>query len=253
MSALARQESRLVGIVLGQGGDATGFGGPVRADAATGLRVYVEAHGLRLLEALGNDYAGLLRLAGAEEFERLGRAYIAARPSRHANLRWYGGALADFLRRREEWRERRDFADMAAFEWAEGEAFDAADARPLEAEALGRVAPEAWRDLGLVFHPSFRRVDLATDVGGWLAAETKDAPRARASTWIFWRKDLTIFRRIAEPDEAAALDAASAGAGFETVCRRLADFVGEDRAAARAAGLLRVWLDAGLIVGLTGI
>ena len=250
MSNLAELERHLVGVVLGLERGAESFGGPVKADASIGLKVYVEAYALRLLEALRNDYPGLLRLAGPAEFERLGRAYIAAHPSRRPNLRWFGAELPGFLRWREEWRGLPAFADVAAFEWAEGEAIDAADRATVDADALATIPPEAWPGLGLVFHPSFRRVELSTDIGGWFEAETEEAPRAQASSWLFWRKDLAILRRLAAPDEAAALAAAEGGAGFETVCRRLADHVGEDQAPVRAAGLLRVWLDAGMIAEL---
>jgi hypothetical protein len=254
MNALAAMELAFVSSVFGGRDRAPELRDPVRAAAGTGLRIYAEAYALRLLEALRNDFPGLLRLAGDAGFERLGRAYVAAHPSRHFNLRWFGKDLAAFLRQEAPWRERPDLSDLAAFEWAEGEAFDAADAPALDASALSTVAPEAWSALAFDLHPSLRRLDVTHDVGTWIEASDDDAaapPSAPgAATWIFWRRDLDILRRKVETDEASALGAVAAGRPFGEICETLARHVGESDAPARAAGLLRVWFDAGLIAGL---
>jgi hypothetical protein len=254
MSALGIVQERFVRRVLGGSGEAPDLRDPVHAAPGTGLGIYVEAYALRLLEALRNDYPGLLRLVGALDFERLGRAYIAAHPSRHFNLRWYARDLAEFLRRQEPWRARAALADLAAFEWAEGEAFDAADAAALDAVALAAIPAEAWSGLRFDFHPSLRRIDVATDVAAWIAASEADPgappPAPDAAAWIFWRRDLAILRRRVDEAEAAALALAMSGRGFGDICECLARMLGEAEAPMRAAGLLRVWLDAGMIVGL---
>ncbi len=68
--------------------------------------------------------------------------------------------------------------------------------------------------------------------------------------WLIWRPAAdadALFRSLA-PDEAVALDAAREGANFPELCALLAAFAATPEAAAqRAAGLLRVWLDEGLI------
>lgn len=234
MSALGELERRLVDGIVGRAAALDGVTDPVQAAAGTGFRIYVEAYRLRLLEALGHDYPKLLARVGADEFARIGRAYIAAHPSRQANLRWFGRALGDFLGHASPWRDDPALADVAHLEWAENEAFDAADAPVIGPEALAALAPEAWPGLVLSFHPSLRRVDA----------------KAETAAWLFWRQGLDVMTRRLDLDEAAALDAARQGAPFEAVCRVLASQVGQDAAPARAAGLLRVWLEAGLVVGV---
>ena len=64
--------------------------GSSRADVALMLNVYRHAYGARLLEVLANDYPKLAALSGEEGFEQLGRAYIAAHPSRSFSARWFG-------------------------------------------------------------------------------------------------------------------------------------------------------------------
>ena len=68
--------------------------------------------------------------------------------------------------------------------------------------------------------------------------------------WVLWRPALeTRFRSMAA-DEAAALDAARGGASFPEVCEILASLLGAEAAPMRAVGLLRVWVDQGLLAGL---
>ena len=76
-----------------------GFAGAVRdtrkADRHALLGVYRDAYALRLIEVLTNDYPGLMAMAGPADFERMARAYIAAHPSHHPSVRWFGARLAD--------------------------------------------------------------------------------------------------------------------------------------------------------------
>ena len=68
-----------------------------KADRITLLDVYRDGYALRLIEALTTDYPGLMAMAGPADFDHVARAYIAAHPSRHPSVRWYGRDLAVFL------------------------------------------------------------------------------------------------------------------------------------------------------------
>ena len=80
-----------------------GFAAAVRdtdkADRFTLLAVYRNAYSLRLIEVLTNDYPGLLAMAGPADFDHMARAYIAAHPSHHPSVRWFGAGLRGFLGR----------------------------------------------------------------------------------------------------------------------------------------------------------
>jgi hypothetical protein len=65
--------------------------------------------------------------------------------------------------------------------------------------------------------------------------------------WMIWRPERVSNFRSLEPDEAAMLEAMVDGAPFPALCESLLPFVAEDQAAARAAGLLRSWVEEGLI------
>lgn len=228
-------------------------------DGARFLAVYDNAYAARLLEALGEDFDALHALLGDEQFDAAMRGYVAAHPSRHRSIRWLGQHLADWLRTAEPWRDLPQLADMAAFEWALGLAFDAVDAPVLRAEALAGVAPETWPGLAFDFHPALTVVDLAWDVVPFqqaVVAETDpeaapelfDAPVAFAA----WRdpESLTVLFRPMEPVEAAALAAARDGADFSRLCEIVAEAGEAETAAMQAAGLLKAWIDAGWIAAL---
>lgn len=228
-----------------------------KADRDTLLKVYRDAYALRLIEALTTDFPGLLAMTGPQEFDMMARAYIAAHPSRHPSVRWFGRDLADFLAVTPPFSATPAAADMARFEWALGEAFDAADAEPLTFEQLAGAPPEAWATLRLSFVPALRRVTLSYQAPQ--AFQRRDAvppgeldvPAEEGTVdWLIWRAaaDSDAQFRSMAPDEAAALDAARGGASFPEICAVLSGYTDStDAAAERAAGLLRVWLDAGVI------
>ncbi len=228
-----------------------------KADRDTLLKVYRDAYALRLIEALTTDFPGLLAMAGPKEFDMMARAYIAAHPSTHPSVRWFGRNLADFLAVTPPFSTTPAAADMARFEWALGEVFDAADAEPLTFEQLAGAPPEAWGTLRLSFVPALHRLTLSYQAPQ--ASQRRDAvppgeldvpAEEGAVDWLIWRPaaDSDAQFRSITPDEAAALDAARGGASFPEICAVLSGYADSAEAAAeRAAGLLRAWLDAGLI------
>ena len=109
----------------------------------------------------------------------MARAYIAAHPSRHPSVRWFGEDLADFLGRTPPYSRTPAAAEMARFEWALGEAFDSPDVAPVTAEALMALPPEAWETLSFTALPSLRRLALRLRGAAGLAAPR--GSRARQS------------------------------------------------------------------------
>ncbi len=251
-----------------------------KADRDTLLGVYRDAYALRLIEALLTDYPGLHAMAGPADFDAMARAYIAAHPSRHPSIRWFGRDLADFLAATPPFSETPAAAEMARFEWALGEAFDAEDAIPLSVDAMAALPPDAWSTLRLTFMPSLRRVTLRHQAPqAWLrhgeveAGELDVPPAADRDSlgiagwlgvdWLIWRTaaDAETQFRSMDPDEAWMIDRAREGMPFPGLCEGLAAFapVADDAAiedaddasgmwaAQRAAGLLRAWIDAGCV------
>lgn len=225
-----------------------------KADRLTLLDVYREGYALRLIEALTTDYPGVMAMAGPADFDHMARAYIAVTPSRHPSIRWYGSRLADFLSTTPPYSGTQAAAEMARFEWALGEAFDAPDATPVIADALMVLPQEAWETLSFTALPSLRRLSLTFDVPqAWRRrdeVEPGDLDVERATeplVWAIWRPDLVSNFRSLEHDEAAMLDALVAGKSFPDLCEAVSPFTGEEQAPARAAGLLRTWVEGGVL------
>ena len=239
-----------------------GFTGSVRdtskADRRTLLDVYRDGYALRLIEVLTTDYPGVLAMAGPADFDHMARAYIAAHPSRHPNARWVGKHLPDFLSSTPPYDKSPAAAEMARFEWVLGEAFDSPDEKPVAAAAVMSVPPEAWETISFAPLPSLRRLDFAFDVPpSWQRREDVEpgelevAPLAEPVAWVIWRPELMSNFRSLEPDEAAMLDAMIEGRPFPALCEALLAYVEEDQAPARAAGLLRSWVEEGMIASFS--
>jgi hypothetical protein len=224
-----------------------------KLDADTRLAIYANAYRSRLIEALDTDYPGLHGMAGDDEFDRLCRAYIDAHPSRYRSLRWFGDRLSDFLRATAPWSGYPVFAEMAAFEWAMSDVFDAADSRLATVENMAKLPPETWGQAWFLPHASVRRLDLRWNVpAAWKAIDAGEEPPALAESehpvaWLLWRRELSTHFRSLDVDEAWALDALLNGETFAVLCEGLTEWVDAQHVAAHAAGLLKQWLTDGLI------
>jgi hypothetical protein len=211
-------------------------------DAARRLAVYRDAHRLRLVEALGEDFPLLRALLGDAAFERLVRRYLAARPSRSYTLRDVGQGLPGFLGRRPALRA------TAAFEWALLDAFDAADGHPLTMADLAAVPAQRFALLRFSLAPGVQVLRLRWNVpqawsdwyGGAAAVLPVRLP-VPVDCLIFRREQRVYFRTLAA-DEAAALAALRRGCRFGAICSALARAGDAEGAARRAAQLLATWL-----------
>jgi hypothetical protein len=226
-----------------------------RADRTTLFGVYVNAYRLRLAEFLVADYPALRALIGEEAFDALALDYIEAEPSRRRNARWYTTRLPDYLRGSESWRENRLAIDLALFERALTDAFDAADTPALRLDALGGFAPEEWPRLVFGFHPSLFLLELSAGVIATHAAvaEGRELPGPAGESEgeehvAVWRADLDSVYRPLEPDEHLALSLAMQGHAFGDICQ-MAAFRDEIEASPeRIAQLLTGWFEEGLVV-----
>lgn len=229
-----------------------------KADRVTLLDVYRDGYALRLIEVLTTDYPGLMAMAGPADFDHMARAYIAAHPSRHPSVRWFGKGVADFLARTPPYSASPAAAEMARFEWALGEAFDSADVAPIAANVLMALPSEAWETLAFTALPSLRRSTFAFEVAqAWQRRDEVEpgnlevAPSGEPVTWAIWRPERVSNFRSLDRDEATMLEALVAGQTFPELCETVAPFTGGDQAPARAAGLLRIWVEGGMIAGFS--
>ncbi|MBI3775038.1 MAG: putative DNA-binding domain-containing protein [Gammaproteobacteria bacterium] len=217
------------------------------------LKIYADAYRLRLADALADNYPMLHALLGDEAFAELGASYLDTHPSQHFSIRHFGHRLAEFVATHAPYTQQPVLADLANFEWALRDVFDAADANVLRVEDLAEIAPEQWPELRFQLHPTARRLDLTWNAPAlWKALDQqRDPPPPQLNNsitaWFIWRHDLNINFRTLEADEAWAIDALRHDTSFAELCTGLCEWAGEHSAAVRAAQLLQRWLSEGVL------
>lgn len=244
---------------------------PALADVAEGgrilpaqrLGIYHHAYRARLLETMRDTFGHTVSYLGDEWFDHLALRFIEQQPSAHANLRWYGRAWPEWLAQglceggelAEQLGAHPEVAELAALDWALRQAFDAADAPVLGAERLAAMPADAWTQVPLRPQPSVQMLTVChNSLSLWHALDQdEDVPPAQALAApvevLVWRLDERPHFRSLAGVEALAVRALLAGASFEALCAALAqsDAGGHQGVAPVAAGLLRRWLDEGVL------
>ncbi len=221
------------------------------------LGIYRNAYRVRLIEALDDTYPILHAVLGDEVFSALGEEFVAANPSVHRSIRWYGSELAEYLGRCPPYAEQPILAELALLEWTLAEVFDAADATPTPRAAFSAVDASAWGDLRFEFHPSLRRLRFQWNSAAvWQAMSRDEMPpdpacAEHAVPWLLWRHNLQNYFRSMTGDEAVALDSALRGHTFGEICEALAEWLPDEEIPLRAAGLLGTWADSGIIIAIS--
>lgn len=213
------------------------------------MAIYRNAYRSRLRDALCEAYDKTWSYAGDELFIELADSYRAAHPSTFRNLRRFGDGFAAHVAH--HLAEHPAVAELAAFEWALGIAFDAPDARPVSQEDLKDVPFEAWPALVFAFHPSLQIVEMGhNSVALWQALDAGvEPPDMTASPapvcWAVWRRDNQPHFRSLDDFEARVLREVGSGQSFGDVCARAAS---DDDAMLRMAACLQNWLAQAMLV-----
>ena len=246
MNTLAAQQRALKHAIV-RGGHGDGVSGL--------LRIYQQAYPSRLTAALRDNFGVLPQVMGDEAFDALALAYIDAHRSQRPSIRWFGDQLPAFMTAREDLVPHPAIADLARMEWALRGAFDAADAEAIGVASLAAVPADAWAALVFEPLPSVQVLGLEWSVEPvWRALQDLDRedapelpePLASVHGLVVWRQGLRTRWRSLDTPAAALLRAAIDGEPFGALCATAAEAVGDDQAAAHAAGALRGWFDDGL-------
>jgi len=254
------QQQQQLAAAIRDGADA---GSLLAGDYTLGLDVYRQAYRARLVAALTDNYTVLARALGDEAFDALGRAYLAAQPSRHPSIRWFGHELAGFMAEaNDELVPHPSLVDFAAMDWALRGAFDAAEAPLLDPATLAALSPDDWAGLVLHLHPSAQRVRLGHAIEPawrllreWGLESGEDQPDLpepvpHEHVLLTWRQAGETRWRSLEPLEAALLQAVAEGAPFALLCERAAaELEDTEEAAPAVISALQQWLGDGLLRG----
>ena len=133
-----------------------GLVAPGGASAEDRLAVYRRNALGNYAAALRDVYPVVLRLVGAQFFDRLARDYATQTPSRSGDLHDFGGELGAFLEALPAARDLPYLADVARLEWGVHRSFHARHAPPLDPARLAAVLPERLPDLRFELQPAAR-------------------------------------------------------------------------------------------------
>jgi hypothetical protein len=190
--------------------------GNVRMMPTDQLEVYREQFFLRHIGSLREDFPTIDHLVGRKKFDDLCRAYLRAVPPASFALRDASDRMAKFLEVAEPYRDDPFLADCAKVEWAFIEAFDAADAPPLDVSVLATIDEDAWDRAQIAFHPSVRFLSLSAPAHTFRTAvrgnEKPARPPAQPVCVVTFRAPDTLRYVEIEPAAFALLAALSSGA-----------------------------------------
>ncbi len=113
------------------------------SDPARRFGVYRNNVIVSLVQALGDGFPVVKQLVGDEFFDAMAGVFVRAHPPTSPVLAYYGEGFADWLASFAPARSLPYLPDMARLEHARVQAFHAADASPLPAEAIARRCADA--------------------------------------------------------------------------------------------------------------
>lgn len=137
-----------------------------------------------LIAALAARFPVTKKIVGAVFFAELARVFIDRHPPRSPILALWGEELAGFVERFEPASSLPYLADVVRLEAARGRAYHAADAPPLDPEALATVLPERLPGLGFVVHPAVSIVRSSHPIVTIWAMNADEAGAKPIASWI---------------------------------------------------------------------
>lgn len=241
-------------VLSGQSDIASSIISTEKVKADKRLNIYRDAYKLRLIECLTTNFPGVHLYLGTQEFEKLCAAYIAAHPSTYKSIRWYGDALAHFIKHHYT-QDAAYLAELTDFEWKVGLAFDAADEEVIQVEAMAQVPPEDWAGLQFIPHPSLHRMNYFWNVVPVWQALTHEQTlpeieqKQQAKAWVLWRApDYQVKFKHLSDQEAWAIDVMIQGLSFGELCEGLCNWFDAEEVGMHAATYLKSWITNGLLV-----
>jgi hypothetical protein len=184
--------------------------GPRGMSPADRLDVYREQFWLRHVPSLEEDFPTLSwAVGGRSRFRDLAIEYLSVCPPRTWDLQRLGEGLPSHVAKHSPWDSDVLAHDAARLDWAFMEAFDAADAGPLNPSVLSVAPEDAWPHAKIVFHPSVRTLTLGhplhelreTVKGG----SDPERPSPASTPVVVWRDATCCVQVVAIEGRAYAL------------------------------------------------
>jgi len=193
------------------------------------LDIYFNNNLLILTDFLATVYPVVVQLVGEEFFKTLCRHYIPAHPQPSGDLQKCGAKMSAFLATFKPAQKHPYLSDMAKLEWAYYQATTAADAPPINFDALTHLA-SSGQDFALSLHPSAQLLTFAYNVADiWhahqnLTADTNLELKEESHTLLVARDAAhdVIFKQLSA-HEVLFLQACAVAAPFSQAMAEVAE------------------------------
>lgn len=136
-----------------------------------------------LTGALASRFPAAERIVGADFFQAMAQLFIRLHPPKSPLLLIYGDDFPDFVAAFEPAREIAYLPDIMRLEVARGRAYHAADAEPLDPQALAAVDPARLGDLVFEPHPSLSILSSPHPVVTIWAMNAGEHPLVPVNAW----------------------------------------------------------------------
>jgi hypothetical protein len=184
-----------------------------------GLDVYRGNVSGNYSNALRDVYPTVAAIVGEAFFATAAREYSRSHASHSGDLHDFGESLGTFLRSWEPAAHLAYLEDVARLEWAIHRVFHAADAEPLDLQALAAVPPSTLAHLRFELHPAAFLIDSIYPLQeiwqisqpGATAGESVDLSQGGVWLLVIRRHRETEIERLSE-GEYALLQALAGGA-----------------------------------------
>jgi Putative DNA-binding domain len=193
--------------------------GPEARRADKRYAVYRNNVTIGLIGALEANFPSIKRLVGAEFFAALAREYARGNPPKSRLMAEYGASFPDFLAGFEPLAKYPYMADVARLERLWLEAYNEADAAPLEGAALAAIPPQALFETRFSAHPAARLFSSPFAAVSIMSANRQDGGTpeldlSRAEYALITRPRLDVAVRHIPASTHAFLGALIAGASL---------------------------------------
>lgn len=187
-------------------------------DLGTDVRLKIYRNNIysSLIRALEDLFPAIKALVGEGFFNTACHAFITAHPPTHGRLGEYGTAFPAFLEGYEPAGALPYLSDVARLELAWQQAYHAADAQPLTADALAAIPPEDMPRLVFTLHPSAQLLRSDHPAGRvWAFCQSDDQSNAPDMTGgdglLVIRPEADVDVRFLTPDAFTFLEALASG------------------------------------------
>ena len=229
------------------------------ARRAAGIAVYRNAYRARLIDALRSTFERTARLVGEDAIVQAAAHHFITNPPESWTIDLAGEGFWEVCA--DLFANDADVGEVAWLEWAMHRAFTAADAVPMTmaefAAATAGFDTGQWDGLGFELIPGTALRPVSFDLAKlWTALD--DSPRevlparlAEPKWALLWRdNEMPVFGLVPSAEGLALMEILQGGT-FGGVCTILANNVDPLQVAAAAGGMLRNWIEIGLIAGLS--